>query len=209
MNKNTLDFLNLRNNVITLFYSLTVSILCAAGLYYGSISYMPYITYLSVSFIIFTTLQSLYLMDNIFVIHHLATLYILLYVHFSSDPALIILSYKFYLSYITGIFSSIKYICKSDILKDTKLQCYKSVQFINNSSNNKLIQVINENLYVVSFAFARLFISVFQSLIYIFKNFDKMNLIFVICVMILNVLQIYWFSSIINKKYGQILNEIS
>jgi hypothetical protein len=209
MNKNTLDFLNLRNNVITLFYSLTVSILCAAGLYYSSISYMPYITYLSVVFLIFTTLQSLDSMDNIFVIHHLATLYIFLYVHFSSDPALILLSYKFYLSHITGIFSSIKYICKSDIWKDTKLQCYQSVQFINNSSNNKLIQVINENLYVVSFAFARLFISAFQSFTYILKNFNKMNLIFMICVVILNVLQIYWFSSILRKKYGQILNEIS
>jgi len=194
---NTLDFLNFRNNVITLFYSLTVSILCAAGLYYESISYIPYITFLSILFLAFTTLQSMRSLDNIFIIHHLATLYLFLYVYFSNDLTLILLSYKFYLSHITGIFSSIKYICKSDVLRNT------------NFYNNKQIQIITENLFFVSFAIARVFISVPQSTIYIFNNFGKTNKLFVICIFILNILQLYWFSRIVEKTYNQILREQS
>jgi len=201
MTNNTLDYLNFRNNVITLFYSLAVSILCIAGLYYESISYMPYITFLSILFLVFTTLQYFHTIDNIFIIHHLSILYIFLYVYFSNDSSLILLSYKFYLSHITGIFSSIKYICKSNVLQ--------SIQFINNFSNNKQIQIINENLFIVSFAVVRVFISVPQSTIYIFNNFGKINLLFVICILILNILQIYWFSRIIEKTYNKILNEQS
>ena len=188
---NTLDFLNFRNNVITLFYSLTVSILCAAGLYYESISYMPYITFLSILFLAFTTLQSMHSFDNIFIIHHLATLYIFVYVYFSNDFSLILLSYKFYLSHITGIFSSIKYICKSDVLRNT------------NFYNNKQIQIISENLFFVSFALVRVFLFAPYSCIYIYNNYDKVNLLFV------NILQLYWFSRIVEKTYNQILREQS
>jgi len=201
MTNNTLDYLNFRNNVITLFYSLAVSILCIAGLYYESISYMPYITFLSILFLVFTTLEYYHTIDNIFIIHHLSILYIFLYVYFSNDSSLILLSYKFYLSHITGVFSSIKYICKSNVLQ--------SIQFINNFSNNKQIQIINENLFIVSFAVVRVFISVPQSTIYIFNNFGKINLLFVICILILNILQIYWFSRIVEKTYNKILNEQS
>ena len=201
MTNNTLDYLNFRNNVITLFYSLTVSILCIAGLYYESISYIPYITFLSILFLVFTTLEYYHTIDNIFIIHHLSTLYIFLYVYFSNDSSLILLSYKFYLSHITGVFSSIKYICKSNVLQ--------SIQFINNFSNNKQIQIINENLFIVSFAVVRVFISVPQSTIYIFNNFGKINLLFVICILILNILQIYWVSRIVEKTYNKILNEQS
>ena len=201
MTNNTLDYLNFRNNVITLFYSLTVSILCIAGLYYESISYMPYVTFLSILFLVFTTLEYFNTIDNIFIIHHLSILYIFLYVYFSNDSSLILLSYKFYLSHITGVFSSIKYICKSNVLQ--------SIQFINNFSNNKQIQIINENLFIVSFAVVRVFISVPQSTIYIFNNFGKINLLFVICILILNILQIYWFSRIVEKTYDKILNEQS
>ena len=209
MTNNTLDYLNFQNNVITLFYSLTVSILCIAGLYYESISYMPYITFLSILFLVFTTLQYFHTIDNIFIIHHLSTMYLILYVYFSNDSSLILLSYIFYLSHITGVFSSIKYICKSNVLQYKELQCYQSIQFINNFSNNKQIQIINENLFIISFAVVRVFLFAPYSYIYVHKNFGKINFLFVICILILNILQIYWFSRIVEKTYNKILNEQS